>query len=615
MAELEALAVAWAAKKASFFLDGHPGFTVVTDCNPLVPILNDRRLDQIQNDRLLKLRTALERYSFRARWQAGTKHQIADAFSRAPRNLPTAVDHVLTPADDAEREFIVAAALCNYMSAEADPEEHTLAATIFSLRGTLSSTTASLDDLDPRLEEVRLVGARDATYVALIATIFHGWPAAKQDVPEELRPYYAVRENLMVEKGLILVGARLLIPAELIPATLRRLHAAHQGIAKTLDRARRTVWWPTLTNDVTQTVQRCSPCLAHRPAHAHEPLQELPDATRPFQKVHSDLFQMDQTTHYMVITDEYSGWPEIYAMGRDTTAQKVIWAIRNFITAHGRPDIFKSDNGPQFVAQATVNFLEKWRIKPVTSSPYMPQTNGRAEAAVKAMKRIIRGCTGPDGTVDQDDLIDGLLAFRNTPRYGGRSPAQLAYGQNVGERLPTHPLTADPRFATPIRALDETAETNKTKLKANYDLHSRTLEPFPVGTQVAVRNQTTELWEGDGVITEALEKHDYLVKMSHGGTWRRNRRLLHRRLPALPGLMGSAPQPPRPATVPLPPPAPPAPAPQAPAHILDHQEWPELPAPSPPPGPARRSKRTRQPNKNVTGSDWVPTVDFRKKKQ
>jgi RNase H-like domain found in reverse transcriptase len=48
MAELKALAVAWAAKKCSFFLDGLQHFEVVTNLILLAPILNkDRRLDQI----------------------------------------------------------------------------------------------------------------------------------------------------------------------------------------------------------------------------------------------------------------------------------------------------------------------------------------------------------------------------------------------------------------------------------------------------------------------------------------------------------------------------------------------------------------------------------------
>jgi hypothetical protein len=64
MAEIEALGVAWAVNRCAYFLDGLPHFTIITDSNPLVPILNERRMDQVRNDRMLKLKTLLERYTF-----------------------------------------------------------------------------------------------------------------------------------------------------------------------------------------------------------------------------------------------------------------------------------------------------------------------------------------------------------------------------------------------------------------------------------------------------------------------------------------------------------------------------------------------------------------------
>ena len=50
--ELELLVVAWAIKKCNVFLAGLQHFSVITDHNPLVPILNSRRLDEIENLRL-----------------------------------------------------------------------------------------------------------------------------------------------------------------------------------------------------------------------------------------------------------------------------------------------------------------------------------------------------------------------------------------------------------------------------------------------------------------------------------------------------------------------------------------------------------------------------------
>jgi len=57
--ELELLAIAWAVAKCHVFLGGLQHFTVVTDHNSLIPILNSHRLDKIENPRLQCLCTCL----------------------------------------------------------------------------------------------------------------------------------------------------------------------------------------------------------------------------------------------------------------------------------------------------------------------------------------------------------------------------------------------------------------------------------------------------------------------------------------------------------------------------------------------------------------------------
>ena len=62
--ELEMLAVCWAILKCHIFLAGLQHFQVVTDHNPLISILNNHRLDEIENPRLQRLRTRIMGYNF-----------------------------------------------------------------------------------------------------------------------------------------------------------------------------------------------------------------------------------------------------------------------------------------------------------------------------------------------------------------------------------------------------------------------------------------------------------------------------------------------------------------------------------------------------------------------
>ena len=86
--ELELLAVAWAITKCDVFLAGLPHFTVVTDHHPLIPILNNHRLDEIQNPRLQRLKTKIMGYTFTATWLKGTLNNTPDALSCNPTADP-----------------------------------------------------------------------------------------------------------------------------------------------------------------------------------------------------------------------------------------------------------------------------------------------------------------------------------------------------------------------------------------------------------------------------------------------------------------------------------------------------------------------------------------------
>ena len=85
MVELELLAIAWACKKAAPFLEGID-FKIFTDHKPLIPILNDYALSDIENKRLQRLKMKLQGFRFEAHHIAGKMNIEADAFSCAPAN-------------------------------------------------------------------------------------------------------------------------------------------------------------------------------------------------------------------------------------------------------------------------------------------------------------------------------------------------------------------------------------------------------------------------------------------------------------------------------------------------------------------------------------------------
>ena len=69
------MAIAWATKKCRLFLAGLPHFKVMTDHRPLLPILNQKTMDQIKNVRLLHYKQALSGYTFAVFWVKGKDPQ------------------------------------------------------------------------------------------------------------------------------------------------------------------------------------------------------------------------------------------------------------------------------------------------------------------------------------------------------------------------------------------------------------------------------------------------------------------------------------------------------------------------------------------------------------
>ena len=92
--ELEMLAVSWAIMKCRLFLAGLQHFVVVTDHNPLLSILNTRRLDEIENPRLQRLKSRIMGYNLTAQWIKGSNHHAPDALSWHPTKDPHSEDTI-----------------------------------------------------------------------------------------------------------------------------------------------------------------------------------------------------------------------------------------------------------------------------------------------------------------------------------------------------------------------------------------------------------------------------------------------------------------------------------------------------------------------------------------
>ena len=499
--ELELLAVAWAAKKCRIFLSGLPTFTVITDHNPLVPILNNHRLDEIENPRLQRLHTHLLAYSFIAKWQKGKDNDAADALSRHPYSQPAAGEDMA--------EFKV-----------------DIGGPPSAIKCLQSAEIRAMHGENLRVQELQDHARDDREYQDLLQLVQTGFPDHKSDLPVRLKKFWGSEGHLSVDDNLLVYGCRLFIPSTFRPSILERLHEAHQGITRSKDRARLTVYWPGIDQDIEGYVANCKLCQDSLPSHPREPIVTKPRPSRPFQEIAMD-FAYHGGKYFLVVVDCLTDWPHICPMGSNTTSSCTINVMRGLFCRTAAPDVIWSDGGPQFTSSKFQAFLKDWGIRHEVSSPHYPQSNGKAESTLKSMKQLIKAAWRRH-SVDLDIMAKALLQYRNTPcRRDGMSPAQKLYGCPIQDSLPAHRRSFAPEWQRPVRA--ERATEVLEKAESFYDQHAHALTGLAPGAQVAIQNPTSKAWDVYGVIAAVGPHRRYFVRTQSGRVLVRNRRFLRKR--------------------------------------------------------------------------------------
>lgn len=162
-------------------------------------------------------------------------------------------------------------------------------------------------------------------------------------------------------------------------------------------------------------------------------------------------------------------------------------------------------------------FLKKWGVIARLSSAQYPQSNGRAEAAVKTAKRIIRANTGSGGSLDTDKTSLAVLQYLNTPLRSVKSPAQLATGRQLRDGVPTarRHYKVDRHWGRTLREREVKMGEEGNTLMATCT--PRQLRPLSPGTRVRMQNQASGTWDRTGLIVEALPYRQYTVRLDGSG--------------------------------------------------------------------------------------------------
>ena len=229
-----------------------------------------------------------------------------------------------------------------------------------------------------------------------------------------LGPLFEARHRLSIAEDLLVSDDRIVVPRYMRQEILSRIHDGHPGVVKSRERAKMSVWWPGLSDEISTMVENCSHCQIGRSTQRSEPLVTAPLPDRAWSHLAADLCEL-KGKKYLVVIDYYSRYLEIAHL-TTTTSQAVILQFKDMFARWGLCDKITTDNGPQFSSDEFRQFANDYTFQHVMSSPGFPQSNGEAERAVQIAKKILV----------QDDPSLGLMTYRATPVAAtGRSPAMM----------------------------------------------------------------------------------------------------------------------------------------------------------------------------------------------
>ncbi|XP_068234299.1 uncharacterized protein [Palaemon carinicauda] len=153
------------------------------------------------------------------------------------------------------------------------------------------------------------------------------------------------------------------------------------------------------------------------------------------------------------------------------------------------------------------------------SSAHYPQSNRRAEAAIRTAKRTIQDNTRSDGSLDTDSFARTILQYRNMPlRDIDKSPAQLAMGRLLRDSVPMtksyHKITE--QWAD-IMIDREKMGKHLRNVKFRHDSSAKRLRPLQAGTTVAVQNVVSNAWGRIAKVVEMKGDRQYVIKLDGSG--------------------------------------------------------------------------------------------------
>lgn len=323
----------------------------------------------------------------------------------------------------------------------------------------------------------------------------------------------------------------------------------HLAAKKTKDRIAMSFWWNGLLKDVKKFCESCHHCQLRRKSRVKDraPIEAVGRPELPFQVVNADILgPIDPKSsrghkYLLCVVDQHSRWPEAIPI-KSLTAKATCDAFMEIFMRTGIPRVIAMDNGTNFAANLTREFLKQLGCVPKFSTPGYPQANGLVERWIGTMKSMLHHAITSQGRGWDKQLPFLLWAYREVPNattgvppfllVHGRPPVgplailrssweeEVVLPQGTGESVTDYLQELRNRLTDAATYAEDIAGVQQQRYVSHHNLRSKDIK-FEVGDEVVVlipdsTNRLCSRWMGPGEIVDKKSPHSFTVKLPDG---------------------------------------------------------------------------------------------------
>ena len=430
--KLEYLALKWAITErfADYLRWGRHPFKVFTDNNPLTYVLSSAKLNAVG----MRWANDLADFNFSIHYKPGKTNVDADYLSRRPTDIAElkkscteSVDtqclgEIMTGAEYSG-PVLSGAVVANKLELKSDDE----------------LVSVSREELIAAQEKDEVVGPVYRAVVAGSRPCRKSW----DDLSNPSRVLMRSFGKLKIRDGVLCRDTvnfkQIVLPECFHNLVYKELHQkmGHVGVEKVCDLAQRRFYWPRMSADIQNFIQKKCRCVANKQTNEKEKAPLHPIAAQyPFEMLSIDYIELNRCKggykYGLVVVDHFTRYCQFYAtktMSSQAAAAKI---FNEFILQWGFPSRIHHDQGGAFNSKLFNELHRLAGIKASNTTPYHPQGDGQCERLNRTLVNMLRTLSAREKEDWKSHLPKLAYAVNSTRnKTTGYSPHYLMFGREA----------------------------------------------------------------------------------------------------------------------------------------------------------------------------------------